>query len=39
MQPLQDSKEISAEDEQVFLMKQQAMLSKNLPPTKQQVGL
>ncbi|XP_071785046.1 cytoplasmic dynein 1 light intermediate chain 2-like [Asterias amurensis] len=34
--PLQDSKEISAEDEQVFLMKQQAMLSKNLPPTKQQ---
>ncbi|XP_022083930.1 cytoplasmic dynein 1 light intermediate chain 1-like isoform X2 [Acanthaster planci] len=34
--PLQDSKEVTAEDEQVFLMKQQAMLSKNIPPAKQQ---
>ncbi|XP_077983338.1 cytoplasmic dynein 1 light intermediate chain 2-like isoform X2 [Glandiceps talaboti] len=33
---VQDMKEITAEDEQVFLMKQQALLSKNIPAGRQQ---
>ncbi|XP_070574846.1 cytoplasmic dynein 1 light intermediate chain 2-like isoform X2 [Ptychodera flava] len=33
---VQDMKEITAEDEQVFLMKQQALLSKNITPGRQQ---
>ncbi|XP_072013070.1 cytoplasmic dynein 1 light intermediate chain 2-like isoform X2 [Amphiura filiformis] len=32
--PLQDSKEINAEDEQVFLAKQQTLLSKSITPGK-----